>query len=72
MRWPHVAVAILSTSLLTGCPSEFGKDGRVAKAVSKDAQEQIIIIKQCTRRMRDAVCGHGQQNSKECLECGGP
>lgn len=32
MRWIHVAVAILSVIATTGCPSEFGKDGRVAKA----------------------------------------
>jgi hypothetical protein len=26
---------------MTGCPSEFGKDGRVAKAVRKDAHPEV-------------------------------
>jgi hypothetical protein len=72
MRWQHKAGAILASLGLFGCPSEFGKDGRIAKAVHKDAQEQIIIIKDCSPRVHKQVCAPGKENSKECLECGGP
>jgi hypothetical protein len=65
-------VIVFSVLAITGCPSEFGKDGRIAKAVHKDAQEQIIIIRRCVDQERKRVCARGQENSKECLECGGP
>jgi hypothetical protein len=55
----------------TGCPSEFGRNGRIAKAVHKDSQERLII-KRCSDDLRKEVCGHGQENSDACRECGGP
>ena len=72
MRWLPVASIMLSGLVVTGCPSEFGKDGRIAKAVHKDAEEQIIIVKHCKSAERERVCAHGQENSRACLECGGP
>jgi len=72
MRWLRAGVAILSVMATTGCPSEFGRDGRIAKAVHKDAQEQVIIIRRCVDQERKRVCARGQESSKECLECGGP
>ncbi|WP_224241612.1 hypothetical protein [Hyalangium gracile] len=72
MRWRYVAIGILSALALTACPSEFGKDGRVAKAVHQDAQEQVIIISKCEERYRNRVCAPGKETSMECLECGGP
>ncbi len=72
MRWLRVGVVVLSVMATTGCPSEFGNDGRIAKAVHKDAQEQVIIIKRCGDQERTRVCARGRETSKECLECGGP
>jgi hypothetical protein len=72
MRWLRVGAVVLSVMATTGCPSEFGKDGRIAKAVHRDAKEQIIIIRQCEDRYRTQVCAPGKENSEECLECGGP
>jgi hypothetical protein len=72
MRWLFVAGCILPVLALTGCPSEFGKDGRVAQAVHHDAKEQVIIIRRCKDDERTRVCAPGKENSKECLECGGP
>ncbi len=72
MRWLQAAVVLLTVMATTGCPSEFGIDGRIAKAVHKDAKEQIIIIRRCEDDERTRVCAPGKENSKECLECGGP
>lgn len=56
---------------MIGCPSEFGKDGRVAKAVHKDVQESLVI-KRCSDAYKDAVCKGPNSNPKKCKECGGP
>jgi hypothetical protein len=72
MRWLRLGVVVLSGMTVTGCPSEFGKDGRIAKAVHKDTQEQVIIIRQCADQERKRVCERGKENSQECLACGGP
>ncbi|WP_224241607.1 hypothetical protein [Hyalangium gracile] len=67
-----MAVGILSALALTGCPSEFGKDGRVAKAVHKDAEEQVLELTRCSEARRREVCAPGKQSSDECRRCGGP
>jgi len=72
MRWPWVGTVVLSVTATTGCPSEFGKEGRVEKAVQKDAQQQLLMLRQCTDSVRERVCASGKENSRECLECGGP
>ncbi len=72
MRWLWLGVLVLSGMTTTGCPSEFGKDGRISKTVHKDSREQIIIIKRCTRDELDRACAPGKENSLACLECGGP
>jgi hypothetical protein len=64
------AVAVLSILATTGCPSEFGKDGRVAKAVHKDSQDQLGI-KKCSEQRKKEVCEGPRRNSKECRQCGG-
>jgi hypothetical protein len=71
MRGLQAGVAVLAILVMTGCPSEFGKDGRVAKAVHKDSQEQLGITR-CGDRERDRVCAPGKENSEECRKCGGP
>lgn len=72
MRWHQVGVIALSVMAMTGCPSEFGKDGRVAKAVHDDSKENLLEIKNCTPKRRQEVCGNGRENSEACRECGGP
>jgi hypothetical protein len=52
---------------LTGCPSEFGKDGRVAKAVHKDSME--LVIKRCSTEKIEEVCGNGRESTPVCKAC---
>lgn len=72
MRWVQSLVTVLFFSVLTGCPSEFGKDGRVAKAIHKDEQDRSLTITQCSDNVRRKACAHGKEHSDECLKCGGP
>ncbi len=66
-------VVVLSVMAMTGCPSEFGKDGRVAKAVHKDSEENLLELKQCSDAWKQEVCGDGpHRNRAECEKCGGP
>lgn len=69
MRWLQVGVVVLSVMAMTGCPSEFGKDGRVAKAIHKDTQEQLVI-KRCSEAYKKEVCEGPQRNEQKCRECG--
>ena len=69
MRWLRVGVVILSAMTTTGCPSEFGKDGRVAKAVHKDSQEQLLYITRCSEKMLKEVCASGKEDSDDCRRC---
>lgn len=71
MRWLRAGVVVLSVTTTTGCPSEFGKEGRVAKAVHADSQDQLSITR-CSDVERKRVCGPGKENSDECRRCGGP
>lgn len=73
MRWLWLGVVVLSGMTMTGCPSEFGKDGRVAKAVHDDSQENLLMLKGCSQAFKDAVCGNGPDKDQEkCRKCGGP
>jgi len=58
MRWFQVTAVVLATAALAGCPSEFGKDGRVGKAVHKDAQERLDRD-ECSEEFMKEVCGDG-------------
>jgi hypothetical protein len=69
MRWLSVGVVVLSVSATAGCPSEFGKDGRIGKAVHKDSTD--MAIRGCSDTRRDEVCAPGRETSQECLDCGG-
>ena len=71
MRWLWVGVAVLSVLATTGCPSEFGKDGRIAKAVHKDTQERLLI-ERCSDQRRRESCSPGKEDSEDCRRCGGP
>jgi len=72
MRWFQVGVVVLSIMVMTGCPSEFGKDGRVNKATTKDTQENLLFLQGCSAQRRMEVCAPGQENSVACQRCGGP
>ncbi|MFL5350772.1 MAG: hypothetical protein ACJ8AT_38875 [Hyalangium sp.] len=73
MRWLQAGVVVLSVMAMTGCPSELGKDGRVAKAVHNDSQENLLMLKSCSQAFKDAVCGNGpDKDEKKCHQCGGP
>ena len=60
---------MLSFVVMTGCPSEFGREGRIAKAIHQDTVD--MVIKSCSDERRAEVCGHGKEQSRACLECGG-
>lgn len=68
MRWLQVLLGALTLLSTTGCPSEFGRQGRVARAIHKDSIERVH--KACSEDEREAACGPGQEHSKACLECG--
>jgi hypothetical protein len=68
----EAGVLLIFSMVMTGCPSEFGKDGRLNKAAAKDMKENLLIIKRCSDLERQRVCANGQQNSLACRECGGP
>jgi hypothetical protein len=70
MRWLQVGGALLSVPVMTGCPSEFGKEGRVAKAVRKDSKEQLGITR-CSEKLRKEVCEGPNRDPDKCRECGG-
>jgi hypothetical protein len=63
-------MVVLSVMVMTGCPSEFGKDGRIAKAVHQDSMEHLVITR-CSEERKKEVCEGPQRDAKKCLDCGG-
>ncbi|WP_225410292.1 hypothetical protein [Stigmatella hybrida] len=60
---------LLTVLMMTGCPSEFGKHGRVANAVHQDTLE--LVRKYCSPAELKKFCGGNKKNSQECRdECG--
>ncbi len=73
MRWLPMGVVVLSVTATTGCPSEFGKSGRVSKAVHNDSQENLLELTHCSDAWKAEVCGNGPNSNRyECEKCGGP
>jgi hypothetical protein len=70
MRWLQAGLGVLALIVAAGCPSEFGKEGRIAKAIHEDTAD--MVIKRCSEEWRDKVCAPGKEASPKCLECGGP
>jgi hypothetical protein len=68
MRWFQAGTVIVSALAMTGCPSEFGREGRVAKAAHKDAQDQVVI-ERCADDYFKEVCGPGKWETPACLDC---
>ncbi len=69
MRWSLVATGLFALVMSTGCPSEFGRDGRVNKAVRQDAKE--LIPEDCPEPVFLRFCSDGRESTPECIEaCG--
>jgi hypothetical protein len=70
MRWFQAGVVVLSVMAMTGCPSEFGKDGRIGKAVRKDARDQLGITG-CSEARSKEVSECPNRTDSKFQECGG-
>lgn len=69
MRWRDTGAFLVVLGMATGCPSEFGKEGRVAKAVHQDTLE--LVRKHCDDATRKKYCSGGRENTPDCIrECG--
>jgi hypothetical protein len=69
MHWRHAGTGMLALMVMTGCPSEFGKDGRINKAVRQDMLE--LVRKHCSQDTFTRYCSGGREHTPECLkECG--
>ncbi len=68
MRWLQAGVGVL-TFMMSGCPSGFGKEGRVAKAAHQDTLG--IVRKYCAPEERARVCEGDKKDSPDCRACGG-
>lgn len=69
MTWRHVGTGVFVLVMITGCPSEFGKGGRVNKAVGQDVKE--LIHEDCPEPVFLRFCSDGRESTPECIEaCG--
>lgn len=69
MRRQTAVLCAPSRVALTGCPEEYGIEGRVNKAVHKDVKESIP--KRCTDQQYKKLCADGREQTKKCREtCG--
>jgi hypothetical protein len=68
MRWLQVNAVVLVAVALAGCPSEFGKDGRIGKAVEKDVNEKFKRD-ECTEEYMEEVCNGPNQDDALCKQC---
>jgi hypothetical protein len=69
MRWRQMAAVVLSVMAMTGCPFEFGKSGRVGKAVHKDTEEHLLYITSCSEARKRDVCEGPLRDPVECEKC---
>lgn len=68
MVWRALCVGAVFLLALTGCPQEFGKNGRIDKAIHKDLMDQLR--KSCSKELYQQHCAEGM-SLDECLEwCG--
>jgi len=68
MRWRTCWLCVLSLVAMTGCPEDFGIDGRMDQAIRKDMLESIP--KQCTKKELQEYCGPDKP-AEECRKkCG--
>ncbi len=69
MRCLQAGWVVLAAVVLSGCPTEFGKDGRIDKATAKDTAEMFLT--RCSQARIEEVCGNGKSESEECKQCRG-
>jgi hypothetical protein len=69
MRWLRAAMGVLALMMMSGCPSEFGRNGRIAKAVHQDTLE--LTRKICSDQERWDACEGPDKDPAECRKCGG-
>lgn len=69
MRWFRMTVGVLSVLAMTGCPSEFGKEGRLNKSSRKDSQEHLLFINGCSEARKKEVCEGPYRDPVECEKC---
>jgi len=70
MRWRTTWIFALALVTLTGCPEEFGKEGRIQRAAHRDVMESLR--KNCSEDEIQKYCPQGQEQSEDCLRaCGG-
>ncbi|XXF77999.1 hypothetical protein P2318_33875 [Myxococcaceae bacterium GXIMD 01537] len=67
MQRLQLGVVAFSAMMVSGCPSEFGKEGRIGKAVSKDTAD--LVISRCSDEEREEACGNGRQHTAACKKC---
>ena len=68
MRWRTCWLGVLSLVAMTGCPEEFGIDGRVDQAVRKDVKERLK--RQCSDEELRLYCGNGKPEETCREKCG--
>lgn len=64
MRWRPAGTATVLLLMMTGCPEEFGKGGRIDRAAHKDSLE--VTRRRCSDEDRAKFCDGGRQNTEEC------
>lgn len=68
MRWRTICVCAVSLVAMTGCPEEFGKNGRINKAIHKNLMERLQ--KKCMPAQIHELC-MDEETYEECLKrCG--
>lgn len=67
MRWQSAWTCTLALVTLTGCPEEFGKEGRIQRAIHQDMME--LHQKYCSDEDIRAFCEGGKEQSEECRRC---
>ena len=69
LKWRNALTGVSVVMAMTGCPSEFGKNGRVDQAAHRDTLE--ISRRRCSPEEERQYCGNGREHSQECRDhCG--
>lgn len=68
MVWRALCVGAAFLLSLTGCPEEFGKHGRINKAVHKDLMERLR--QKCTTEQLNQFCKEGMLEEDSLEQCG--
>lgn len=58
----------ITIMVMTGCPAEFCKDGRVSKAVQQDTQEYLLFLDGCDEEVFEEICTPDKWHSDECVK----